>query len=113
MTLTICAACELHQLPAPSFEKIEGSTRATLYAVRPLTRMDTQDRIRAVYWHACLRHVCSQHTNNASIRERFGIADGNSSMASRLLKDAETAGVIRIFDEHSAPKQRRYVPFWA
>lgn len=109
----VVRSCELHQLPAPSFEKIEGSTRATLYAVRPLTRMDTQDRIRAVYWHACLRHVCSQHTNNASIRERFGIADGNSSMASRLLKDAETAGVIRIFDEHSAPKQRRYVPFWA
>ncbi len=109
----VVRSCELHQLPAPSFEKVEGSTRATLYAVRPLTRMDVQDRIRAVYWHACLRHVCSQHTNNASIRERFGIADGNSSMASRLLKEAESAGVIRVFDAESAPKQRRYLPFWA
>ncbi len=108
----VVRSCELHQLPAPSFEKVEGSTRATLYALRPLTRMDTEDRIRAVYWHACLRHVCGQHTNNASIRERFGIADGNSSMASRLLKDAEAAKVIRVFDGQAAPKQRRYVPFW-
>lgn len=109
----VVRSCELHQLPAPSFEKVEGSTRATLYALRPLTRMDAEDRIRAVYWHACLRHVCSQHTNNASIRERFGIADGNSSMASRLLKDAEAAKAIRVFDGKAAPKQRRYVPFWA
>ena len=109
----VVRSCELHQLPAPSFDKVEGSTRATLYALRPLTRMEAEDRIRAVYWHACLRHVCGQHTHNASIRERFGIADGNSSMASRLLKDAEAAKVIRIFDRQAAPKQRRYVPFWA
>lgn len=109
----VVRSCELHQLPAPSFDKVEGSTRATLYALRPLTRMDTEDRIRAVYWHACLRHVCGQHTHNASIRERFGIADRNSAMASRLLKDAEAAEVIRVFDGHAAPKQRRYVPFWA
>ncbi|KJS69475.1 MAG: transcriptional regulator [Comamonadaceae bacterium BICA1-1] len=108
----VVRSCELHQLPAPSFDKVEGSTRATLYALRPLTRMEAQDRIRAVYWHACLRHVCGQYTHNASIRERFGIADGNSSMASRLLKDAEAAKVIRVFDGQAAPKQRRYVPFW-
>lgn len=109
----VVRSCELHQLPAPSFEKVEGYTRATLYALRPLTRMDTEDRIRAVYWHACLRHVCGQHTNNASIRERFGITTENSSMASRLLKDAETAKAIRVFDGKVAPKQRRYVPYWA
>jgi hypothetical protein len=57
--------------------------------------------------------VCAQHTHNASIRERFGITEGNSSMASRLLKDAEAAKVIRVFDAQAAPKQRRYVPFWA
>jgi predicted HTH transcriptional regulator len=48
---------ELYQLPAPAFEITGNSTRATLFAPRPLTKMDSTDRIRAVYLHACLRYV--------------------------------------------------------
>jgi ATP-dependent DNA helicase RecG len=66
-----------------------------------------------VYWHTCLRYVSGQATNNASVRERFGIADSNSAMASRLLKEAEQEGKIRLFDEAAAPKLRRYVPVWS
>ncbi len=109
----VVASCELHQLPAPRFDATDGFTRATLYATRPLTRMDAEERIRAVYWHTCLRYVNGQHTNNASVRRRFGIADGNSAVASRLLRDAEVAGAIRTYDPDAAPKLRRYVPSWA
>ncbi len=109
----VVASCELYQLPAPKFETVDGFTRATLFATRPLTRMEPADRIRALYWHACLRHVNGQHTNNSSVRERFGITDANSATASRLLKEAETAGVIRQYDPGAAPKLRRYVPSWA
>lgn len=105
--------CELSRLPAPLFETVGEFTRVTLFAARPLTRMASEDRIRAVYWHACLRHVNNQQTNNASIRERFGISDANSSMASRLLKEAELAKVVKQHDSNAAPKLRRYVPFWA
>lgn len=55
----------------------------------------------------------AQPTNNASVRKRFGIGDANSAMASRLLKEAEQARVIRQFDPEAAPKLRRYVPHWA
>jgi predicted HTH transcriptional regulator len=109
----VVASCEFHQLPAPQFEAVEGSMRATLFATRSLTRMTPQERIRAVYWHACLRHVNGQHVNNASVRTRFGIGEGNSAVASRLLKEAETAKAIRQFDPGAAPKLRRYVPWWA
>lgn len=109
----VVGSCELYQLPAPQFEAADGFTRSTLFATRALTRMEPAERIRAVYWHACLRHVNGQHTNNASVRQRFAIADTNSAMASRLLKEAEAAGVIRIFDPDAALKLRRYVPRWA
>ena len=109
----VVGSCELYQLPAPQFEALEGFTKASLFAMRPLTRMDPQERIRAVYWHACLRHVNGQHTNNSTVRKRFAIADANSAMATRLLKEAEAAGVIRTFDPEAAPKLRRYVPGWA
>lgn len=109
----VVGSCELYQLPAPQFEATDGFTRSTLFATRSLTRMEPRERIRAVYWHACLRHVNGQHTNNATVRKRFAIADTNSAMASRLLKEAEAAGVIRTFDPDAAPKLRRYVPCWA
>lgn len=109
----VVGSCEMYQLPAPQFEARDGFTKASLFATRPLTRMAAQERSRAVYWHACLRHVNGEHTNNTTVRKRFGIADANSAMATRLLKEAEAANVIRVYDPTAAPKLRRYVPWWA
>lgn len=92
---------------------VPKSTRATLFAPRPLSRMDRDDRIRAVYLHACLRHVQREHMTNTSLRQRFGIEPKNSAIASRLLKEALAAGTVRLEDARAAPKMRRYVPYWA
>ena len=75
--------------------------------------MDREDRVRAVYLHACLRYVQREYMTNTTLRQRFGIDPKNSAIASRLLKDALAAGVIRLEDEAAAPKLRRYVPHWA
>ncbi|MBK7314367.1 hypothetical protein [Candidatus Aalborgicola defluviihabitans] len=34
----------------------------------------------------------------------------NSATASRLIKEALSAGVVRLSDPNAAPKMRRYVP---
>ena len=47
------------------------------------------------------------------LRERFGIDPKNSATASRLIKEALGAGVVRLHDPDAAPKLRRYVPNWA
>jgi ATP-dependent DNA helicase RecG len=104
---------EVYQLPAPSFEIISDSTRSTLYTPRPLTKMDSADRVRAVYQHACLRYVQKEFMTNTSLRERFGIDFKNSSTASRLLNDALKAQQIRLQDDTAVPKLRRYIPWWA
>jgi ATP-dependent DNA helicase RecG len=104
---------ELYQLPAPAFEVVGESTRATLFAPRPLAGMMPSDRVRAVYLHACLRYVQRQPMTNASLRDRFGIDPKNSATASRLLKEALDAGQIRLEDAAAPPKLRRYVPRWA
>lgn len=104
---------EYFQLPAPAFEVPEDSTRAVLFAHRPLTRMDKDDRIRATYLHACLRYVNRDFMTNTSLRERFGIEPQNSAMASRLIKEAVQAGAICPHDPEAAPKMKKYVPFWA
>lgn len=104
---------EFYQLPAPLFETTAEHTRAVLFAHRELREMDKEDRIRACYLHACLRYVQRDFMTNATLRERFGIEDKNSAMASRIIKDAIDANVIRCHDETVGSRARKYLPWWA
>lgn len=109
----VVSQIELFQLPAPLFEVPDGSTRAVLFAHRPLTEMDREERLRACYQHACLRYVLRQPMTNSSLRERFGIEAKNAAIASRLIRDALDAGVLVPEDEGAAKSERRYLPWWA
>lgn len=109
----VVSQVELFQLPAPLFENPDGFTRAVLFAHKPLTAMDKTDRVRACYLHACLRYVTREPMTNASLRERFGIAEKNASMASRFLNEAVEAGLIVVADPEAGTRIRRYLPFWA
>lgn len=101
------------QLPAPLFEVRGESTRAVLFAHRPLEKMDRADRVRACYLHACLKHVSNDQLTNTSVRERFGIDEKNAAKASRIINEAVEAGVIVAADARAGRKYMRYVPWWA
>lgn len=113
----VVSEIEMFQLPPPDFAAITtmqpGSTKATLFAHQKLTTMSSADRIRACYQHACLRYVCGQKMTNASLRERFGIKPENASQASRLIREAIDAKVIKLFDPDARDRDKSYVPFWA
>ena len=94
----VAAQAEFYQLPAPYVEVTSDHTKAVLLAPRALTQMAREDRVRAVYLHACLRHVTGERTTNASIRKRFGIANSNSPQASRLLNEGMDKGLIELYD---------------
>ena len=104
---------EFYQLPAPLFETTSEHTRAVLFAHRELKKMDKADRIRACYLHACLRYVQRDVMTNASLRQRFGIAEKNSAIASRLIKEALEAELIVPYDENASRKYMKYLPWWA
>lgn len=104
---------EFHQLPAPLIELPQESTRIVLFGPKRLREMDKDERVRAVYLHACLRYVTRQNLTNSSLRERFGISQQNSAQASRLIAEAVEAGVIAPYDALAARKLMRYMPAWA
>jgi ATP-dependent DNA helicase RecG len=105
---------EVYQLPAPLFEVVEGSTRAILFAHRPLLKMDRKDRVRATYLHACLKYVQRDYLTNSSLRERFGVQKENSATISRIIKEALADKAIKLLDpESESRKYARYVPIWA
>lgn len=104
---------ELYQLPAPIFEVTERHTRAVLFGHKEFAAMDKEERIRACYLHCCLRYVNREHMNNTTVRERFGIDVKNSAMASRVIKDTVSSGLIRPYDADAGTKALRYVPHWS
>ena len=51
---------------------------------------------------------------NQSLRQRLGIEDKNYPMASRIIKDAIEARLIKEADSENGSKRfMRYIPYWA
>lgn len=103
---------EVYQLPAPRWEKPDDSLRVVLFAHRSLKDMDKNDRVHACYLHACLRYVLRDPMSNTSVRERFGIEPQNSAIASRIIRDALDAQLIKPYSDIRG-KHAKYVPHWA
>ena len=104
---------EYYQLPAPEIEIYNDHTKVILYSHKEYSKMSKADRYRACYLHACLKRVNREYMTNSSLRERFNIDVKNSSMISRLLNDVCEIGWIKIAENATADKSRKYLPFWA
>jgi predicted HTH transcriptional regulator len=104
---------EFYQLPPPLFEVTDQHTRSILFAHKDLNSMLKEDKIRACYLHSCLKYVQRDFMTNTSLRNRFGIEEKNSAIASRIIKDSLNEKRIKPYDANSAKKFMRYLPHWA
>ena len=105
---------EIFQLPAPDFRVAGASTVAVLYGPRGFSEMNREERVRACYQHACLQYVSGRKMSNASLRKRLAIKESNYPMASRIIRDAITQGLIKPGAEGTTSRRdATYLPFWA
>jgi ATP-dependent DNA helicase RecG len=105
---------EMFQLPPPDFRVPPGSTRVLLLAPQTFAEMDRAERVRACYQHCVLCWVSNKIMTNTTLRQRFGIAEGNYSMVSRVIRDAIAEGLLKKANPDSTSKRdAKYVPFWA
>lgn len=106
---------EFFQLPAPDFVKSENHFKAILFAHRPFSKMNKEDKIRACYQHCCLKHVAGkERMNNTTLRERFQIKEENYPVASGIISDTMEGGLIKPSDPSNKSKRYiSYIPFWA
>lgn len=104
-------AAEIFQLPPPDFRTEGDNMKAVLLAPRQFGDMTQVERVRAAYQHAVLKVLANSKMTNSSLCERLGIAKQNAAQASRIIKDALAAGLIRAADP-DAPRAG-YVPHWA
>lgn len=104
---------ESYQLPAPEIDIYNNHTKVTLFSYKPYSQMTKDDRQRACYLHACLKRVNREYMTNSSLRERFHIEQKNSAMMTRLLNETCDAGLIKISEDSTSDKNRKYLPYWA
>lgn len=102
---------ELYQLPPFRIETSEHRTTAKIFAYRKFSEIDRSERVLACYQHACLRYVSNEKMNNQSLRSRLGIEDKNYPMASRIIKDTVSEGLIKE-EAQDGSARHNYVPFW-
>jgi predicted HTH transcriptional regulator len=112
----VVAGAEARALPAPGFDVLAADPasggadfmRARLFGPRAFAQMGQDDRLRAVYQHACLLYQRGERLTNASLRLRLGLAAGQVAQVSRLIAQARQRNLIRAADD----AERSYIPGW-
>lgn len=103
---------ELYQLPPIRIHLQENRTTATIFSYRKFADLSKSERVMACYQHACLKYVSNDKMNNQSLRTRLGIEDKNYPMASRIIKDALDAKLIKE-ETPEGNSRHNYIPYWA
>ena len=110
----VIAAIERSQLPPLEIVTTPHHTKVTLYAYKEFSQLNGKEKVEACYQHACLCHESGMQMTNASLRQRFSIAEQNYSVASRIIADAIRAGRIKSYDPESSSKRHaKYLPYWS
>ena len=109
----IALECEIMQLPAPKIVLYEENTKVTLFSGLPFASIPHEEKLWSCYLHACIKYLTHEGLTNSSLRQRFGLGDTASAQISRLIKEAVSIGLIKLFDENTAPKHMKYIPAWA
>lgn len=109
----VVSLTESYQLPAPAIEVTDDHIKVILFGYVDFKEMSKDDKIRACYLHACLKHVTRDYMTNSSLRERFGLENKDISKISRIIKDTIDANKIKASDPSTAPRYLKYIPFWA
>ena len=105
---------ESFQLPAPDFRIGYRRTLVIIYGPKDFDEMDRDDRVRACYQHCALKWVMSERMTNQTLRERFRLPEGKTSVVSQIISTAIEAELVKA-DERvgGSRKFARYLPIWA
>lgn len=101
------------KIPAPKVETSEDFCRTILCWRESLSKWSKEEKVRTCYIYVCYCYVNGMDATNAALRERFGIADKNKATVSRIIKETASRGYIRLYDDTTAPRYYKYVPYWA
>lgn len=107
-------ALEKMLLPAYKAESGDDFTRITLYPKKQISAMTREERIDACYQHCCLVYADNETMNNQSFRERLGLNKNHGTIASHIISDTVSKGLIKPSNPDSESRKFvSYIPFYA
>ena len=107
-------ALEKMLLPAYKAESGDDFTRITLYPKKLISAMTREERIAACYQHCCLVYANNETMNNQSFRERLGLNKNQGTIASHIISDTVSKGLIKPSNPDSESRKFvSYIPFYA
>lgn len=90
----------------------QDTTVVTLREWKKFDNMSTQEKIQAIYWHACLKYRDEGPVNNKSIRSRFKVSKNDGKKVSNAIAASIDAGFIKQLDPASGRRYATYIPYW-
>ncbi len=82
-------------MPAPEFVSSETAMRVILFGPRAFNEMTKADKMRACFFHCVLRWMTRDYMSNASLRERFSLADKEYQAVSAIIAESIKAAASR------------------
>lgn len=104
---------ERAHMPAPDFVSSESAMRVILFGPLPFNQMSKADKLRGCFHHCVLRWLTRDYMSNASLRERFSLADDDYQAVSAIIAEAIRTNRIAPADPKQGRRNARYVPYWA
>lgn len=107
-------ALEKMNLPAYKAESGNDFMRISLFPKKSISDMTREERIDACYQHCCLTYADNLTMNNQSLRDRFGLNKNQGTIASHIISDTVSKGLIKPSNPDSESRKFvSYVPFYA
>lgn len=108
----IILTLEFNHLPAPDITAKENYTVITLHQRKTIQEMENREKINAIYYHSAILYTEDRYMTNSTLRERFGLSNKQSSIASKLIGLALENKKIKIYDKNAGNKNMQYIPYW-
>jgi ATP-dependent DNA helicase RecG len=107
------SALEEKKMPSAAIYVVSASVRLEIEAKMSYASYSEEERIRSVYYCACLCHENRVTMDNDFLRQRFGLDEKDRPLISRLLARCVELGRIKLADPNVGVRSRSYIPYWA
>ncbi len=99
----------------PSIKFIDGGDffLATMFIAKNFDKMSKEQKLNAIFQHACINDVIQRKTTGRSIRERFKLGRNDGPKIYKLIDEVIATGKIRLANPEDIRKDHYYVPYWS
>ncbi|HLE09872.1 MAG: hypothetical protein A2504_10860 [Bdellovibrionales bacterium RIFOXYD12_FULL_39_22] len=106
-------AMEINGHPSIKFFDGVDFFKAIMFVGKTFDKMTKEQKLNAIFQHACINDVIARKTTGRSIRERFKLGRNDSNKVYKLIDEAVALGKIRLANPADNRKDHYYLPYWA